>query len=101
MKHPCIWSLCLLAYFFFLFICVALVTIHASPIGIPRDIYGGWAQIKTNVPYCLWGSSQQFSQYVVSELLQSLIAFQLLLKRVEDVSEEACDADNIYVILQN
>jgi hypothetical protein len=26
---------------------------------------------------------------------------QLLLKRVEDVSEEACDADGIYVILQN
>jgi len=29
-----------------------------------------------------------------------LIAFQLLLKRVEDVSEEACDADGICVILQ-
>jgi len=32
-------------------------------------------------------------------LLQSLIAFQLLLKHVEDFSEEACDADSIYVIL--
>jgi len=30
-----------------------------------------------------------------------LIASQLLLKRVEDVSEEACDADGIYVIMQN
>ena len=29
-----------------------------------------------------------------------MIAFQLLLKRVEDVSEEACDAGGIYVILQ-
>jgi len=30
-----------------------------------------------------------------------MIAFQLLLKRVEDVSEKACDADSIYVIFQN
>jgi len=30
-----------------------------------------------------------------------LIALQLLLKRVEDVSEEALDADGIYVILHN
>ena len=36
-----------------------------------------------------------------SELLRSLIAFQLLLKRLGDVSEEACDADGICVILQN
>ena len=46
-------------------------------------------------------STLLFSHYVVSELLRSLIAFQLLLKRVEDVSEEACDADGIYVILQD
>jgi len=38
---------------------------------------------------------------LVSMLFRSKIAFQLLLKRVEDVSEEACDADGIYVILQN
>jgi len=37
----------------FFLICVELVTIHASPIGIPRDIYRCWAQIKTDVPYCL------------------------------------------------
>jgi len=72
-----------------------------SPVGTPRDIYRVWAQIKTNVPYCLWGSSQQFSQYGVSELLRSSIAFQLLLKRVEDVTEETRCADGIYVILQN
>ena len=36
-----------------------------------------------------------------SELLRSLIAFQLVLKRVKGVSEEACDADGIYVIFQN
>jgi len=35
-----------------------LVTKIASPIGIPRDTYRGWAQIKTNAPYCLCGSSQ-------------------------------------------
>jgi len=35
-----------------------LVTTRASPIGMPSDIYRGWAQIKTNVPYCLWGCSQ-------------------------------------------
>jgi len=29
------------------------------------------------------------------------MAFQLLLKHVEDVSEEVCDSDGIYVILQN
>ena len=34
-------------------------------------------------------------------MFRSLIAFQMLLKRVEDVSGEACDADGIYVILQN
>jgi len=39
--------------------------------------------------------------YVVLELLRTLIYFQLLLKRVEDVSEEVCDADGIYVILHN
>jgi len=39
-------------------ICVELATARASPIGIPRDIYRGWTQIRTNVPYCLWGSSQ-------------------------------------------
>ena len=83
------------------FISVKLVTARAAPTGTPRDTYRAWAQIKTNVPYCLWGSSQQFSQNVVSELLRSLIAFQLLLKRVEEVSEEACDADGICVILQN
>jgi len=27
-----------------------------------------------------------------------LIALQLFLKRVEDVSEETCDADSVYVI---
>jgi len=38
---------------------------------------------------------------LVTMLFRSLIAFQLLLKRVQDVSEEACDADGIYVILQS
>ena len=37
------------------------------------------------------------TQYVVSELLRSLIAFQLFSKRVEDVPEEGCYADGIYV----
>ena len=36
-----------------------------------------------------------------SELLRSLFAFQLLLKGVEDVSVEVCEAGGIYVILQN
>jgi len=49
----------------------------------------------------LKSSNQWFSHYVMSELLQSLIAFRLYLKRVEDISEEACDADGIYVILQD
>ena len=29
------------------------------------------------------------------------MAFKLVLKRMEDISEEACDADGIYVIHQN
>jgi hypothetical protein len=85
----------------FFFIFVELVTTRASSIGIPRDIYRGWVQIETNEPYCLRVSSQYFSHYVVSELLRSLIAFHLFLKRVEDVSEEACDADGVYVTLQD
>jgi len=49
------------------------------------------------VPYCL----EVLVNNIVSTLLWSVIAFQLLLKRLEDVSEEACDADGIYVILRN
>jgi len=45
-------------------------------------------------------------EVLVNDLVSTLgvvteFAFQLLLKRVEDVSEEACDTDGIYVILQN
>jgi len=32
---------------------VELFATRTSPVGIPRDIYRGLAQIKTNVPYCL------------------------------------------------
>ena len=35
------------------------------------------------------------------EKLQSLIAFRIFLKRVEYLSEEACDADDICVILED
>jgi hypothetical protein len=35
------------------------------------------------------------------KILISLIAFGLFLKRVEDTSEEVCDVDGVYVILQN
>jgi hypothetical protein len=34
------------------------------------------------------------------ELLQDFIALRLFLKCVEDISEEAHDADGIYVVLQ-
>ena len=44
---------------------------------------------KENILHIEHGESlKSISQYVVSELLRSLIAFQLLLKPVEDVSEE-------------
>jgi hypothetical protein len=33
--------------------------------------------------------------------LQQLISFGFFLKCFEDISEEACDADGIYVVLQN
>jgi hypothetical protein len=34
-------------------------------------------------------------------VFQSLILFGFFLKCVEGVSEEACDADGVYVVLQN
>jgi hypothetical protein len=40
-----------------------------------------------------------FRQYV--KLFQGLGALILFLKRVVDTSEEACDADSVYVMLQN
>jgi hypothetical protein len=34
-------------------------------------------------------------------MLQSSVSFGIFLKCVEDISEEACYADGIYVVLQN
>jgi hypothetical protein len=42
-----------------------------------------------------------FREYVITELFQGLDALNLLLKCVEDTSEEACNADGVYVMLQN
>lgn len=44
-------------------------------------------------------SDQWSSQYLMSEFLQSLIAFKVFLERVEGVLEEACDADNTDMVL--
>ena len=41
----------------------------------------------------------RYDRVVVAELLWNLIAFQLFLKRVEDVAEEDWDADGVYVML--
>jgi hypothetical protein len=35
------------------------------------------------------------------ELLQGLTVFRLFLKHVEDISEEAHDADGMYMVLQD
>ena len=62
-------------------------------------IYRGWAQINSTVQYHIAFEvlvNNLFNTFF-SELLRCLIAFQLLLKHVEDVSEEACDADGIYM----
>ena len=37
----------------------------------------------------------------VLECYKSLISFEFFLKCMEDISEEACDDDSIYVVLQN
>jgi hypothetical protein len=44
-----------------------------------------------------WSNFYQFNL----KILISLITFWLFLKRVEDTSEEVCDAYGVYVILQN
>ena len=41
----------------------------------------------------------RYDRVFVAELLWNLISFQLFLKRVEDVAEEASDADGVYVML--
>jgi len=42
-------------------------------------------------------------QYLVGTLgvLMNLISLGIFLKCLEDTSEEACDADGVYVVLQN
>jgi hypothetical protein len=42
-----------------------------------------------------------FRHYVITKLFQSLDELNLLLKCVEDTSEETCNADGVYVMLQN
>jgi hypothetical protein len=82
-------------------------------LGIPRDIYKVELRFGYYNLYCLYN---YLSAIMAMSLLRSLISFQQLLKRVDDVTEEAVsfqlflkrvgdsteeawDADGVYVML--
>jgi hypothetical protein len=66
---------------------VKIVTNRASPLGIPRDIYRGRTQFR--VKMSILDVVVRYDRVVVAEMLWKLISFRLILKRVEDVAEEA------------
>ena len=61
----------------FFFIWVKVISTHASPLGIPRDIYRVTSQIKSQSVYHL-GVVNHFGSAVVLVLLRSLISFRLM-----------------------
>ena len=63
-------------------------------VGCYRDVYS-WSHF-TIIP-------SSIGQYLDGTLgvLPNLISLGIFLKCLEDTSEEACDADRVYVVLQN
>jgi hypothetical protein len=83
------------------FICVYLFQPVLYHLGIPRVIYSGCTIPFTNLhlKFFFWVFFGTWTERF--GVLQSLSPFGFFSKCVEVISEAVCDADDIYVVLQN
>ena len=72
------------------------------PRGIYRGVYSGLLQrcLQFNPFYHFFKSTGQYLDGTLG-VLPDLISLGIFLKWLEDTSEEACNADGVYVVLQN